>query len=273
MKTDSKVKEKQNTVHNTAQPQTGIVSSRITLIDTVRGVLLVSMIIYHACWDLYYLVGLKLSFFESYGAYVWQQSICWCFIFLSGICGNLSANTLKRGFIVSAAGILVTAVTLTVMPDERIVFGILTLIGASMLILGLASGPFERVSPKIGFFLSLLLFTALKPINNGYIGLLDRELLRLPQFLYRGYVMSFLGFTDPRFYSSDYFSVLPWLFLFLAGFFFGRIVDIKNKRYKAYSFGIPVIGFLGRHSLIVYLAHQPLLYLIVLIIQKFCLEL
>ena len=53
-------------------------------IDTVRGAALVSMIAYHACWDLVYLCGADWPWYGSFWAYVWQQSICWTFILLSG---------------------------------------------------------------------------------------------------------------------------------------------------------------------------------------------
>ena len=53
-------------------------------LDTLRGVTLVSMMAYHACWDLVYIFGMDWDWYGSFGAYLWQQSICWTFILLSG---------------------------------------------------------------------------------------------------------------------------------------------------------------------------------------------
>ena len=48
--------------------------------DTLRGLTLVSMIVYHACWDLVYLYRLDWDWYRSFWAYAWQQSIC-CTLF------------------------------------------------------------------------------------------------------------------------------------------------------------------------------------------------
>ena len=48
---------------------------RLQLPDTIRGIVLVSMIAYHATWNLVYIYGMDWSWYHSYGAYIWQQSI------------------------------------------------------------------------------------------------------------------------------------------------------------------------------------------------------
>ena len=45
-------------------------------LDSLRGLTLVSMMAYHACWDLVYLYGFGWDWYHSFWAYVWQQSIC-----------------------------------------------------------------------------------------------------------------------------------------------------------------------------------------------------
>ena len=47
------------------------------------------MIAYHACWDLVYLFHADWDWYRGTGAYIWQQSICWTFILLSGFCFSL----------------------------------------------------------------------------------------------------------------------------------------------------------------------------------------
>lgn len=65
-------------------------------------------------------------------------------------------------------------------------------------------------------------------------------------------------------FSSDYFSLFPWFFLFLSGYFLYRIVFEKGvaSPLKDRKTGNAFFDFLGCHSLIFYLLHQPLLYLI-----------
>ena len=55
-------------------------------LDTIRGLALVNMILYHLSWDQVYMFGADWDWYRSDGAYVWQQGICWTFILLSGYC-------------------------------------------------------------------------------------------------------------------------------------------------------------------------------------------
>ena len=76
-------------------------------LDTLRGADLVSMMLYHAAWDLVYVFGIPWAWYGSYGAYLWQQSICWTFLLLSGYCFHLGHRRLRRGLLVSGGGVLV----------------------------------------------------------------------------------------------------------------------------------------------------------------------
>ena len=114
-------------------------AGRYALLDELRGLDLLSMIGYHACWDLIFLFGMSAAWYTGWQGHLWQQSICWVFILLSGFCLPLGHRPLRRGLIVSGAGALVTAVTLLFMPEDRVVFGVLTLLGAAMLITAFCS--------------------------------------------------------------------------------------------------------------------------------------
>ena len=67
--------------------------------------------------------------------------------------------------------------------------------------------------------------------------------------------------VGPSFFSSDYFPLIPWLFLFICGWFFWRFIK-EHEWDGVFRFNIPVLSFIGRYSLIIYMAHQPILYLI-----------
>ena len=90
------------------------------------------MIIYHAVWDLVYIFGCDWKWYKSDMAFYWQQSICWSFIFISGFCWKMSKRNLRRGLQVFGGGLVITFATLVFMPDSRVIFGVLTLIGSSI---------------------------------------------------------------------------------------------------------------------------------------------
>ena len=98
-------------------------SGRYALLDELRGLDLLSMMLYHGCWDLVNLFGIQADWYYGLPGHLWQQSICWVFILLSGFCVQLGHHTLRRGAQVFGAGALVTAVTLLFMPEDRVIFG------------------------------------------------------------------------------------------------------------------------------------------------------
>jgi len=242
---------------------------RYGLLDSFRGLVLISMIAYHACWDLVYIFNMKWSWYRGTGAYIWQQSICWSFIFLSGFCWSLGRRPLKRGLTVFLAGLLVSVITIIFMPENRVVFGVLTLIGTCMLLLIPLEWILKRVPSGPGFIASLLLFICTRNINKGFLGFEAWNMVRLPEGLYQGKLMTFLGFMEQGFYSTDYFSLFPWVFLFLAGYFFYRILSRKQGFMEKYlTKGWKPFSFLGRHSLIIYMLHQPVIYGVFMIIEQ-----
>lgn len=236
------------------------INNRLHLIDTIRGITILSMIIFHTVWDLVYIYGINLSWYYSDYAYIWQQSICWTFIFISGFCFSFSKNKFKRGIIVFISGILVTLVTAVFMSEDIIIFGILTLIGSAMIILSFVHRFLGKLPPVIFSIISFLLFFITKDINNGHLGFEGLKILKLPDFLYKNLFTSYLGFTAPHFSSSDYFSLLPWIFLFVCGYFVFKVFEKHDALKTLKGKNVPVINFIGRHSLLIYLLHQPLIY-------------
>lgn len=239
-------------------------SNRLHLIDSIRGITLVSMVLYHACWDAVFLLGNNWDWYTGEPGFIWQQSICRTFILLSGFCVPFShsrRSLLKRGLLVSLCGLLVTTVTLIALPDDRVVFGVLTFLGAAMLLMVPLS--LVHIPEWPGLFISAVLFILTRHINEGvFAGAV------LPHGLYRGYFMTFLGFQDPYFFSTDYFSLFPWFFLFLCGYFLNGILKRAGLlEASAFRTKIRPFDFLGRHSLLIYLLHQPVLYAVVLLLQ------
>ena len=248
-------------VSNTAPNKT-----RYALPDTLRGLTLLSMIAYHGCWDMVYILGADWSWYQSSGAYLWQQSICWTFILLSGFSFSLGRRHWRRGRLVFGCGAVVTAVTLVVMPGQEIWFGVLTLLGSCMLLGALLERPLGRVPAGAGLVLSAALFVLTRSVNRGYLGFEGLRLAALPGELYRNMATAYLGFPFPGFRSTDYFSLVPWLFLFLTGYFLFRLTGKHLAAAPDLGRCAPLEA-LGRRSLLVYMLHQPVLYGLTMVLR------
>ena len=239
---------------------------RYRSLDILRGLTLLSMAGYHLMWDLVYLFGIHAPWYRSYIGYIWQQSICWSFILLSGFCWGLGKRPLRRGILVSVCGALVTIATLIFMPEQRVVFGVLTFLGAAMLLMIPIERLTRKLSPIIGLTGSILLFLLTRNINEGTLGFEKLVLAQLPDGLYRNLLTAFTGFPYDGFASTDYFSLLPWIFLFMAGHFLRRLLQpLMEKSCPAKTTGLfylltkPIV-WVGRHSLLLYMLHQPVIY-------------
>lgn len=237
------------------------------------------MIFYHAMWDLINLYGTEWDWYSGKIGFVWQQSICWTFILLSGFCFSLGKRKIRRGLIVFAAGALVSAVTIIALPDSRIIFGILTFLGSAMILMTFLQKILCKINAYAGLGIMLFLFVVTKKVNDGYLGWGHIHFLDLPDAWYQNLFTTYMGFVKDGFFSTDYFSLIPWIFLFIAGYYLYRIAEEKkflNKmnRYaeekmqqdsKKKKVFFCAADWMGRHSLIIYLLHQPIVYIVLYI--------
>ena len=233
-------------------------AARYRLLDELRGLDLISMMLYHGMWDVVFLFGVAQKWYTGRPGFVWQQSICWTFILLSGFCFSLGRRPLRRGLTVFGCGWVVTLVTVPFMPEEQIWFGVLTLIGSCMLLMVPLEKLLRHVPVGVGLAASAALFTLLRNVNQGTLGFEDWTLGTVPEGLYCNLLTAYIGFPPPDFFSTDYFSLLPWLFLFLAGHFLRRLLAGPMERPDALR--CPPLCALGRQSLPVYMLHQPIVY-------------
>lgn len=239
---------------------------RLHLLDLIRGITLLSMIAYHGSYDLVYHYGLPIPGYTGLPGYLWQQSICWTFLFLSGFCFSLGrpvrGHQFRRGLLLSACGLLITAVLAIVMPDSIVIMGILSFFGLAVLLTALLFPLLRRIPPLVGLIGCAFLFFLTRDIPSGYLGFEGLRLAALPDSLYQGIPMMILGFPYPGFFSTDYFPLLPWIFLFWSGtftwraFFEGR--PARQKALLSHSF-CPPLESIGSHTLILYMLHQPVL--------------
>ena len=75
------------------------------------------------------------------------------------------------------------------------------------------------------------------------------------------------GFTTPDFASADYFPLLPWFFVFLLGTWAGRYVKAGRLPQWFYTAKAPRLALVGRHALLLYVLHQPLLYALTMLLR------
>ena len=98
-------------------------SSRVHLIDEVRGFAIICMVFYHAMYDLVVIFGVDFPVFTSPVMQdILQPLFAGLFIFISGTAGHYSRSNLKRGAICFALGMALTLVTAVFMPAELIAF-------------------------------------------------------------------------------------------------------------------------------------------------------
>lgn len=233
---------------------------RYLLLDSLRGVALISMILYHTIWDMVYLFGVHITWFETPIEFVWQQSICWSFILISGFTWSLGKRHIKSGIQVLGASFLVTVVTIVFMPRSLVWFGVLSLLGTAMLVMIPLDKVLRKVNPYVGVIVSFGVFLVMRNINQGVFGVGNLVLGKVPQSWYANYITAYLGFPPENFFSTDYFSILPWFFLYLTGYFLFPIFHDRNARKVWSGKGLGFLNWFGQHSLLIYLLHQPVVY-------------
>ena len=76
-----------------------------------------------------------------------------------------------------------------------------------------------------------------------------------------------LGLPGAGFSSADYFPLIPWCFVFAAGTVVGRLA--RDGKFPAWTYPsrVPFFSFLGRHALLIYIVHQPVIYGAGLLVQ------
>lgn len=235
---------------------------RYNLVDILRGVAVICMIIYHTAWDLIYLFGVEIPLFRTRAAHIFQQYILWSFVIISGFCAYMGKRSVKRGAVTLGASIVLSIITLVVMPDAPVIFGVLTFLGTAMLVTGALKKLLSNIRYYIGLPVSALLFILTYNVPEGNLGFGKMVITELPPQLYANYTTAFFGFPQEGFASSDYVPLLPLIFLYLFGFFLFDLLKSRDWLKHLSVTKIPPIEWLGRHALIIYLAHQPVIFVV-----------
>lgn len=232
---------------------------RFHLIDAIRGATVVSMVLYHFFYDYFVIYGDNSRWYADPTVHFWQQTICWSFILISGFVWPWGRKyNLRRGISLNLLGLGITAVTYLFMPEQTVWFGILNFLGCAVLLMCAVEKPCRRFHPAAGLALSFAIFLLTLHINEGFIGLEGLWRLDLPRAIYRIKLLTPLGFPFPGFRSGDFFSILPWFMLYLSGYYLGRLFEKCRELHGAARINIPVLSYVGRKTLWIYILHQPL---------------
>ena len=227
--------------------------ARIDALDLWRSICVWMMLAYHLLWDLSALGHVPAALLEGPTARCYAFLGAAGFILLSGLCTRLSRNPLRRGAVVLCAAAAVT-VTST-LAGAAVRFGVLHLLGCCMLLYGLLGRRLEAAMERPAFPLACLALFAASGLVCGRAAV-------GPGWLYP------LGLRSADFVSADYYPLLPWGFLFLCGAWTARHLDatglqpLLRRRFPA------ALTFWGRHSLMIYLLHQPLFWAVLLAAER-----
>lgn len=213
------------------------------------------MLLYHTLFDLVFFGNLRINLFSPF----WRGYVITGASLFVGIAGlsltlrftrekeshNLSLfpKYLKRGFLLLAYGVVITIVTYFAFPEAYIRFGVLHCLGVSTIL----AYPFIS-RPQLSL-----------PLGLGCIAL--GNVLSNRSFPFSS--LFWLGFKPQNFLTLDYFPLFPWFGVVLLGIFFGNLLYPLGKRCFTFSEKphplLQGLAFLGRHSLTIYLLHQPVI--------------
>lgn len=236
-------------------------SKRLRLFDIIRGFSVISMMGFHACYDLTAIFGFRLAWFAPPFEDIWRDSISWTFLFIAGVMCSFSRNNLKRAGRYLALAAAIWAVTTIAAVDTPINFGIIFCMGACTLIYALLQ---KAGHVPDGWKAAILLWAAFfisYGLPRGSFGFPPLA-VPLPRALYQIHGLAWLGIPGPGFASGDYYPVLPFLFMYLSGAALGKLWKRQGYPDTARKLVCTPLEFVGRHPLAFYIFHQPAILLI-----------
>lgn len=228
---------------------------RINEIDYARTLALVGMVVFHFTYDLV-MFGLAPPELVTQGYFFYHaRAVAGSFLFLAGFGIFLAHQTRinwsafwRRWIKIAGAAAIVTVGTKIAMPEYYVFFGILHAIALFSLI-------------GLGF---LRLPAALTALTGAGL-MFGSYALQSPMF--DGRWLTVLGLATARPQTVDFEPIFPWLGPFLLGLACAKLVIqfkyLQNRPYKEPTRLTRALSWPGRHSLLIYLAHQPVLMALV----------
>jgi len=208
-------------------------SPRLPALDAARGLAVIAMVLYHFSWDLA-LFGLIETDVAQDGRGL-AMAIAGSFLAISGVALTLAGRIRPRRLaILLGAATLVSAGSWWFDPGSFIFFGILHCIALSSLL----AWPLLRAPAWLLAAAAALIFAA--------------ALWSHPAF--DAWPWLWLGLSTQVPLTNDYIPIIPWFGFVLLGMLAGRLQPGAWAQW-----GPGPLVWLGRHSLLIYLVHQPVL--------------
>ncbi|WP_158815272.1 DUF1624 domain-containing protein [Methylocapsa sp. S129] len=230
---------------------------RIVAIDVGRGAALIGMAIYHLSWDFAHFHLAPPDFPVTPPMRLFSHAVAGAFLVLAGASLALAhrnemrpAAFWRRLAIVGGAAALVSGASYVFAPQQAIFFGILHCIAVASLL----AAPLLRLPVWIALALSVIVFAA--PL-----------LIASPAFNPPALVWLGLGTIPPQ--TLDWRPLMPWsggvfLGLALTRLNIQRLIASPLARWRPAAVPGRALAWAGRHSLAIYLTHQPILFAILL---------
>lgn len=229
---------------------------RWAVVDLLRGIAIVAVVAFHLVWDLGDL-GLISWRISAHGSgKVIAHTIAGSFLFLVGVSLVLAhrrgirwRSFWRRELQLVALALVITAVSVFYQPREVVTFGILHAIA----LVSLIALPVVRAPRSLPWALA---------VGAGALP----WLVHLPG---RSPWISWTGLADGTQPSLDWQPVLPWIALTFVGigvmrWLLGSGVEVTTvarvRSWRPVLAPLRWLGVLGRHTLGIYVVHQPVLY-------------
>ena len=232
--------------------------NRLLAVDAARGAAIAGVVLFHFVWDLEFTGFVSgVAFHPLWLAF--GRLLAGSFMFLAGVSLVLAHGTelrartfFRRLAIIVVAALAISVVTWFTFPNAFVYFGILHSIAVASL-LG-------------------VMFLRLPALASLFAGL---AIMALPWYLslsaFDPRWLAWIGLSANPPLSNDFVPVFPWAGITLLGISFAKVVDISKSRMAsagAENAFFARLGWLGRHTLPIYLLHQPVMLAIIVPLSR-----